>query len=498
MKKSNIIITTVAGIVIGGWSIASWQVGKQIEAKLPAYSKFIQSELWKAIEDRPDLPLQFELVSYKRGLFSSTAQYNILKLPAEYGQFLINVKIEHGPFPLSSLTHFSLRPKVASAHAEFVNSPIISQIKSKATNGKTPLTLDIDFYANNFTFDLSLAPINIKDRKTNFIVKGVRWLGDIQNTKTNSKLVFNIDNIDFKSDSSNFELANFKMDYTFHFSNPYSIFSHGYNQNISIARLKVSGMQNILNSPDININNLNLSGTGTINDKNIDLQSEVQLGDLSIGQLDLGSFNYKANLNNLNAQATESLMTALQKKFTRFSNDAELEEITRNSLISIIEGQPTLAISPLNWKNAKGELTSSFNMAFQMGNPSAPDTFIKSAKFNLNAPRPMLEHSMAQIQALQKYYNREGILSANSPDEEINIARNRITSLKNLKQQFTENEEAREQFLKSNSLPFVIMLASINIDDTKLTSDISYKDGTITVNGGKPKSLNDFIAHPLN
>lgn len=503
MKKSNIIITTVAGIVIGGWSIASWQVGKQIEAKLPTYSKYIQDELWKAIEDTPELPLQFELVNYKRGLFSSTAQYNIVKLPAEYGQFLINVKIEHGPFPLSSLTHFSLRPKVASVNAEFADSPIIRQVKSIATNGKTPFNVNIDIYnENNVTFDFKMAPINIIDRKGNFIVKGFRFFGYHKKNTANSKLEFKIDNINYKADPINFELANFKMDSTFNLSNLNNSikFTFPNKQAVSIERLKMSGLQNLFNYPDVTMNNLHLNSTGTLNDDNINLQAEVQLGDLSLGYFKLGSFGYRVNLNHLNAQALESLIPALQKKFKRptFDINLELEKIIGNSLDRILEGQPTFTISPLNWKNEKGELTISFNIDFQKHDISDPIPSIKSAKFNLNAPRPMLEYGMAQIQTLQKYYNREGFLNANSPDYEITIARNTITSLKDLKQQFHENEEARKQYVNSNPLPLVIMLAAINIDDTKLTSDISYKDGLFTINGGKPKSLNDLIDHPLD
>lgn len=501
MKKNNTIITAIIGIVVGGWSIASWQVGKQIEAQLPTYSQYLQAELWKLIEESPDLPLQFDLVNYKRGIFSSTAQYNILKLPANNDQVLINVKIDHGPFPLNSLTNFSLRPKAASAHVEFVDSQYIKQIKAIATNGKTPFTVDIDIYdENNFTLDFNIAPINISQNKVNLNVKGVQLFTDISKNTDNSKLKFKIDNIDFKSDQVGFELADLKMDSTFILTNQNTVFPFAKQQTLNLNRLKTRGFQNAIGYPDINISKLNISSTGTPSgtpeNQNFNVVSEFHLDDFSLGVYDLGSFSYKANINNLNSKATEALITALQKKMNNFSYGDDLEEIIINNLTNISEGHPTFSISPIIWKNAKGEYNASFDFEIQKGETSNPVSFIKSAKFNLNASRPMLEYAITQFQLIKQHQfytsNDNNFIVAQ------NTTKDMITHFQNIKKQFLENKEARDQFKHSVPLPAIMTLALINIDDTKLTSDINYKDGSIIINGGKPKSLDEFIADPLD
>lgn len=108
--KKKLLLAGILLVVGGTYTIASWQVGNQIEAGIDTYLK---SELAKIRAEYPDSHVYAELSDYQKGIFSSTVRLKVEFADYNDMNFDDIIKIHHGPFPLYSLTEGDFYPKLA-------------------------------------------------------------------------------------------------------------------------------------------------------------------------------------------------------------------------------------------------------------------------------------------------------------------------------------------------------------------------------------------------
>jgi uncharacterized protein YdgA (DUF945 family) len=112
MKRAGVVVVAVVAVAVAGWAGASWYTGKRVEETVR-----------KGVADANtanDWGAQIEVVSYDRGVFSSTARYRIKGLAGTTGDELllaINSKVQHGPLPLERLASFQLKPVSATTES---------------------------------------------------------------------------------------------------------------------------------------------------------------------------------------------------------------------------------------------------------------------------------------------------------------------------------------------------------------------------------------------
>jgi len=91
--------------------------------------------------------VSLKLVSFDRGLLSSSARYQIdVEVPDDEGSseqysILLQDHLEHGPFPLSRLARGQLMPVAAQSHAQLERSPLTEKLFD-AASGEIPLVGD--------------------------------------------------------------------------------------------------------------------------------------------------------------------------------------------------------------------------------------------------------------------------------------------------------------------------------------------------------------------
>lgn len=109
------------------------------------------------------------LLSFERGLLSSTARYQIdIEVADDEGNtehyaLLLQDRLEHGPFPMSRLTRGQLMPVAAQSHFELERTPLTQKLFD-AASGEVPLVGDVTIgYDGGQAGDLRTAALNIED-----------------------------------------------------------------------------------------------------------------------------------------------------------------------------------------------------------------------------------------------------------------------------------------------------------------------------------------------
>ena len=109
------------------------------------------------------------LLSFERGLLSSTARYQIdIDVADDEGNtehyaLLLNDRLEHGPFPVSRLSRGQLMPVAAQSHFELERTPLTQKLFDAAA-GEVPLVGEVTIgYDGGQAGDLRTAALNIED-----------------------------------------------------------------------------------------------------------------------------------------------------------------------------------------------------------------------------------------------------------------------------------------------------------------------------------------------
>lgn len=112
MKRAGVVVVAVVAVAVAGWAGASWYTGKRVEETVRA-----------GVEDANntnDWGAKIEIVSYDRGVLSSTARYRIRGLGGTTGDELllaVDSKVMHGPLPLARLATLQLKPVSATTES---------------------------------------------------------------------------------------------------------------------------------------------------------------------------------------------------------------------------------------------------------------------------------------------------------------------------------------------------------------------------------------------
>jgi uncharacterized protein YdgA (DUF945 family) len=127
-----------------------------------------------------DADVSLKLLSFDRGLLSSSARYQIdVQVSEEDGStrqyaVLLRDRLEHGPFPVSRLARGQLMPVAAQSHFQLERSPLTEKLFD-AASGEVPLTGDVTIgYDGRQYGDLRSAELNFQnDDGTVHIAAGV-------------------------------------------------------------------------------------------------------------------------------------------------------------------------------------------------------------------------------------------------------------------------------------------------------------------------------------
>lgn len=171
MKK-----TGIAAVVLGTVAIAAcggaWYTGTQLEQVLRNMVAEGNAEL---AETLPGVDAQIELLAFERGLFSSTARYQMRFQPeGEEPVLLLSTdRIEHGPFPLSRLTSLQLLPVMAASHSHLERSELLEPLFA-ASGEQMPITAyTVLGYDEQVWGTVTISPLAVEDDEVEVTFSGM-------------------------------------------------------------------------------------------------------------------------------------------------------------------------------------------------------------------------------------------------------------------------------------------------------------------------------------
>ncbi|MEQ9879132.1 YdgA family protein [Pectobacterium aroidearum] len=492
MKKSLVAVGII--VALGAvWTGASWYTGKQVAQQIDGFTDMLNTKLK---QNYPNAGLKVVYRDYQGGVFSSTLSY-VLQADgsigtAEGAQFLapgeelvFNETVSHGPFPLAQLKKFNLIPAMASVHTELANTPTV-KAWFDLTKDKPFFTSETRVAYNGDTQSLvTLAPIDHQSPEQKFSFSGAEALLDIGHDLRSSKLDTTISSVKMERKNAWGQTEN--VDVT-------DLSIKGTNQkgkfdlDLGDGALTLKAMTfTVEGGEPVTLNDFALKSSATEDDKNLAGNMAVTLGSLIIGDRNLGSGNISMSISQLDGAGTKQFLTAYQEKVQKLLQDPaamdpdtyqhEVVMSVLQYLPQLLKGNPNIAISPISWKNSKGEGT--FTLALDLTDPLQSTD--KAAESAVSDEEKIIRQSVKKL------------------DAKLNVPLDMLTELMvqagpkpaNDEEQKQATEMAQQQAKMMASIGQMNQLSVTK--DNAITSSLHYAEGQIDFNGNKI-ALADFIA----
>lgn len=488
MKKSLVAVGVI--IALGAvWTGASWYTGKQLAQRIDTVTAELNKQVQQAY---PNSGLKVVYRDYQGGVFSSTfalvlqADSNAAGTPAltPGTEIVMNETVSHGPLPLANLKKFNLIPALASVHSEIANTeatkslfdllqgqPFFSAETRVAFNGDSASVISLrplDLAENDGKFQFSGSDISLdlsSDLRAGRISGNVAKVVMEKVNPQGDKELVTVEGLALQGDSQRgkFDLNN----------------GTGL---VSIKSLAIVPQ----NGESVSFNNFVVKSSSREDDKNLSGEFSIALDAMLMKDRNLGSAQFNLAFSQLDGEGAKQFVQAYQKLSAELiTSGANADPTEFNHLLGLtfmqhlpqlLKGNPSVSISPISWKNAKGE--STFNLVLDLTNPVqttplSPEAqsdeealirrSVKKLDITFNAPMPMLAEAMVQV--------------GGQP----------------------QSDEERKQ-LTASALEQVKLFAGIGemnqmtvTKDDAITSALHYADNQIDFNGRK-LTLAEFIA----
>jgi len=389
MKKSLVAVGVIVALGVV-WAGSSWYVGQQVEGRMADLVQKANVDLAKAL---PDAGLVVSYENYQRGVLNSQMQL-VIKSAADaknpllpIGESIVfNETISHGPLP--GLTHFSFIPAMASVYSELAKNsttqPLFDITKDKSLiNAVTRVSFD-----GATSSVISLIPVDFTKDNTHLVFSGSTIDADIDGKGDKMTFAMNANNLSIKTNNAGGQPTQVNF-------NGLSISS---DSQTSVADLRIGTQKAGLQSFTINVdgkelgalNGLVLSADTELqaDKKNISVQANYSLDSLKAQGQDFGSGKVNIKLSNLDAESLSAVSKAYAEESQRMLKDLEvmqdpdryreeMVEALASKFPLLLKGNPSLTVSPLSWKNTKGEAT--FNLTLALKDPAAANASTQPA-----------------------------------------------------------------------------------------------------------------------
>jgi len=164
MKKAGIAVAVVVALGLAG-TAGAWYTGTQMEGVLRDAVARSNAQIDEAM---PGGAVRLEMTAFERGVFSSSARYELTYPGGEdEGPVTLTIldNLEHGPFPLSRLASLQLLPVMATSEAVLERSETLEPLFA-ASGDEPPIVVSSTLgYTNNIDGSLRVAPLAFENEK---------------------------------------------------------------------------------------------------------------------------------------------------------------------------------------------------------------------------------------------------------------------------------------------------------------------------------------------
>ncbi len=414
------------------------------------------------------------LLSFERGLLSSTARYQIDIDVAdddgntEHYALLLNDRLEHGPFPVSRLSRGQLMPVAAQSHFELERTPLTQKLFD-AASGEVPLVGEVTIgYDGGQAGDLRTAALNIEDED-----------GSVRIAPANLNFEANRDGSDVRMDG---ELAEIDIDLQHSDSGqPVQVSLRGIGLSadkqdydagfgfgpsaITLQRMEIKAGD----EPAVVIQQASVEEALSRGSRGLDQTIGYRIGEVSAKGQTLRNLALVFSLRNLEESSLKALVasykdildqsTTPQESFAGMTS-AQQQELQARAL-QLLEHKPTLALDEFGFETAHG--AARLSVVLDLQSPSAeaftPDAMITSMLASLKADAGIDRNLVRDIAGL--------VVQNNARDGQLDQAA--------LQQ---ETEAATEQFSG-----MALNTGWSRLEGERLVSSLHYANDKVTFNG---------------
>ena len=378
------------------------------------------------------------LLSFERGLLSSTARYQIdIDVADDEGNtehyaLLLNDRLEHGPFPVSRLSRGQLMPVAAQSHFELERTPLTQKLFD-AASGEVPLVGEVTIgYDGGQAGDLRTAALNIEDED-----------GSVRIAPANLNFEANRDGSDVRMDG---ELAEIDIDLQRSDSGqPVQLSLRGIGLSpdkqdydagfgfgpsaITLQRMEIKAGD----EPAVVIQQASVEEALSRGSRGLDQTIGYRIGEVSAKGQTLRNLALVFSLRNLEESSLKALVASYkdildqsatpQESFAGMTS-AQQQELQARAL-QLLEHKPTLALDEFGFETAHG--AARLSVVLDLQSPSAeaftPDAMITSMLASLKADAGIDRNLVRDIAGLVVQNNaRDGQLDQAALQQETEAA----------------------------------------------------------------------------
>lgn len=415
MKKA-----AIAGIVVAlgaVWTGSAWYTGKKAETFVKQLIQDGNVDLQK-FGERTGVTPSIELISFERGVFSSTERYRVkFSIPAKDGKPGHDGEIEfveyldHGPFPLSNLSRGKLAPAMVASRFQLVETPSVKEWFA-AAKGSVPLSGSYSVsYGKNVDGKFDLAAVEFAKDANSLKFSGMK--GDIEVNTGTKHAVFNAqsDSLVIAGKSDDSDITSMALQGLTIAGNGAPGKSDMYmgSQKIGFKALTI----NSATQPPVIVKDTSMAIDTSEADAGVNAKAVLDFGMINVQNQDVTGVKFALDMKNLDPKALKALNEVYEKASHRMLQSGgeektpqftpEEQQILKDNVQLLLAGNPSLSVAPLQLRTANG--ASTFNLDLNLAKPASldapfPDVAMQTVR-KLDAKVVLSKASLADLMAFK-------------------------------------------------------------------------------------------------
>jgi uncharacterized protein YdgA (DUF945 family) len=383
MKKSAIVGVVVALGAI--WTGTAWYTGQKAEAFVKQAIEDSNVEL-KKFNDAWGIGTVAELVSFERGVFSSTSRYRVkFTVPATEGQpaqerdVVFVEHLSHGPLPLSNLKAGRFMPAMVASDFALEETPAVKEWFA-ASKGAVPLSGHYSVsYGKDITGNFAMAPVEFAKDDTKLASSGVK--GDFEYATTSKRGVFAVasDSLELSGPSDTSDITSMALKGIALNSDmkPASNEMYVGSQKLTLKDWTITSKE----QPPVQFKDTSIAVDLTESGAAMGAKMALDFGMINVQSKDMAGMKLAIDAQKLDAKALKALndvYEAASRRMVQSNGEQQTPEFTEEekallkaNFAVLLAGNPTLAVSPLEVRTANG--TSTFNLNLDLTKPATMD-----------------------------------------------------------------------------------------------------------------------------
>ncbi|MFD4836408.1 YdgA family protein [Achromobacter sp. NPDC058515] len=415
MKKSALVGVVVALGAI--WTGTAWYTGQKAEAFVKQMIDDSNVEL-KKFNDAWGIGAVAELVSFERGVFSSTSRYRIkFTVPAAEGKpaqerdVVFVEHLNHGPLPLSNLKSGKFMPAMMASDFALEETPTVKEWFA-AAKGAVPLSGRYSVsYGKDIAGKFDMAPVEFAKDGSKLASSGLK--GDFEYAIPSKRGVFAVasDSLELSgaSETSDITSMTFKGITLASDMKPASNDMYVGSQKVTFKDWTITSTE----KPPVQFKDTSVAVDLTEAGTAMGAKMALDFGMINVQSKDVAGMKLAIDAQKLDSKALKALNDVYEASSRRMlqSNGEqqapeftpEEQQVIKANVEQLLAGNPTLAVSPLEVRTANG--TSTFNLNLDLAKPASldgelSDTLMQALR-KLDAKLVLSKGNLADVMAIE-------------------------------------------------------------------------------------------------